>query len=158
MDGQQDTLAAHGGSPHGAGRNRTRPLLPMRPGQVARRTHDYVRHDTTTLFAALDLTTGAVTGGCYKKHRAEEFLAFLQVLARAHPRRRLHVIVDNISTHKTPEVEAWLAKHPLVQLHFTPTSSSWLNQVETWFSILSRRAIRRGAFPNVRALTEAIQL
>ena len=137
--------------------DRTQPLLPMRPGQVARHTHDYVRHGTTTLFAALDLATGAVTGGCYQKHRAEEFLAFLQLLARAHPRRRLHVIVDNLSTHKTPEVKAWLAQHPRIQLHFTPTSSSWLNQVETWFSILSRRAVRRGAFPSLRALTDAIQ-
>jgi transposase len=137
--------------------DRTQPLLPMRSDQVARHTHDYVRHGTTTLFAVLDLATGAVTGGCYEKHRAEEFLAFLQLLARTYPHRRLHVIVDNLSTHKAPEVEAWLPKHPRIRIHFTPTSSSWLNQVETWFSILSRRAIRRGAFPSVRALTQAIQ-
>jgi transposase len=137
--------------------DRTQPLLPMKPHQVERHTHDYVRHGTTTLFAALDLATGMVTGGCYEKHRAEEFLEFLKLVAKTYPRRRLHVIVDNASTHKTPEVQAWLARHRRVQLHFTPTGSSWLNQVETWFSILSRRAIRRGAFTSVRALIDAIQ-
>jgi transposase len=121
--------------------DRSQPLLPMKPHQVERHTHDYVRHGTTTLFAALDLATGTVTGGCYEKHRAEEFLDFLKLIAKTHPRRPLHVIIDNASTHKTPEVQAWLARHRRIQLHFTPTGSSWLNQMETWFSILGRRAI-----------------
>jgi transposase len=137
--------------------DRTQPLLPMRPGQVERHTHDYVRHGTTSLFAALDLATGTVTGGCYERHRAEEFLDFLKLIAKTYPRQPLHVIVDNASTHKTPEVQTWLARHRRIQLHFTPTGSSWLNQVETWFSILSRRAVRRGAFTSVGALADAIQ-
>ena len=137
--------------------DRTQPLLPMKPHQVERRTHDYKRHGTTTLFAALDVATGEVTGTCYHKHRAVEFLAFLQLVARVYPRRQLHVIVDNASSHKTPEVQEWLRRHRRVHLHFTPTGSSWLNQVETWFSILSRRAIRRGVFRNMGALIAAIE-
>ena len=137
--------------------DRTQPLLLMKPHQVERHTHDYVRHGTTSLFAALDLATGTVTGGCYEKHRAEEFLDFLKLVAKTYPRRPLHVIVDNASTHKTPEVQAWLARHRRVQLHFTPTGSSWLNQVETWFSLLEHKAIRRGVFQSVAALRNAIQ-
>lgn len=137
--------------------DRTQPLLPMKPHQVERHTHDYKRHGTTTLFAALDVATGEITGACYQKHRAAEFLAFLQLLVRVYPRRQLHVILDNASSHKTPEVQQWLRRHRRVHLHFTPTGSSWLNQVETWFSILSRRAIRRGVFRNLSALIAAIQ-
>lgn len=137
--------------------DRTQPLLPMKAHQVERRTHDYKRHGTTTLFAALDVATGEVTGACQAKHRAEEFLAFLKLLVRTYPRRHLHLIVDNASSHKTPEVQDWLRRQRRVHLHFTPTGSSWLNQVETWFSILSRRAIRRGVFSSVTALVDAIQ-
>src|SRR5579859_967936 len=137
--------------------DRTQPMLPLKPGQVERRTHDYKRHGTTTLFAALDVATGEVTGACYPKHRAAEFLAFLKLLVRTYPRRHLHLIVDNASSHSTPEVQEWLSKHRRIHLHFTPTGSSWINQVETWFSILSRRAIRRGIFQSVRVLIDAIQ-
>ncbi len=137
--------------------DRTQPLLPMKPGQVARHTHDYQRHGVTTLFAALDVASGAVTGRCFPRHRHVEFLAFLQQLVRVYPRQQLHLIVDNLATHDHPKVKAWLRRHRRVHLHFTPTGSSWLNQVETWFSILSRRAIRRGAFKSLGALIQAIQ-
>ena len=137
--------------------DRTQPLLPMKPHQVERRTHDYKRHGTTTLFAALDIATGAVTGVCYDRHRNQEFLDFLKLLNREYPRVQLHLILDNASTHKHPNVKAWLEKHPRFHLHFTPTSASWMNQVETWFSILSRKAIRRGVFRSVSSLTDAIQ-
>jgi transposase len=137
--------------------DRTQPLLPMKPHQVERRTHDYVRHGITSLFAALEVATGAVTGACYQRHRHEEFLAFLTLLVRAYPRKELHLVLDNVSSHQTPEVQRWLRRHRRVHLHFTPTGSSWLNQVETWFSILSRRAIRRGAFTSLQALVDAIQ-
>jgi transposase len=137
--------------------DRTQPLLPLKPHQVERRTHDYKRHGITTLFAALDVASGKVTGACYPMHRAEEFLAFLKLLVRTYPKRHLHLIVDNASSHKTPEVQEWLRKHRRIHLHFTPTGSSWLNQVETWFSILSRRAIRRGVFHSVAALIDAIE-
>lgn len=138
--------------------DRTQPLLPMKPGQVARHTHDYVRHGTTDLFAALDVATGAVTHKFYANHRAIEFLDFLRLVARTYPRKQLHLVLDNSSTHETAEVQQWLAQHPRIHLHFTPTSGSWMNQVETWFSLLSSRAIRRGAFKSVGALREAIQL
>jgi transposase len=129
----------------------------MRPGQVERRTHDYVRHGTATLFAALDIATGEVTGRTYARHRHQEFLKFLQLVARRYPRGQLHLVLDNYRTHKHPEVQAWLAHHPRFHLHFTPTSSSWLNQVETWFSIIHRKAIRRGVFRSVAHLKDAIQ-
>jgi transposase len=137
--------------------DRTQPLLPMRPGQLERRTHDYVRHGTATLFAALDIATGEVTGRTYARHRHQEFLKFLQLVARRYPRGQLHLVLDNYRTHKHPEVQAWLAHHPRFHLHFTPTSSSWLNQVETWFSIVHRKAIRRGVFRSVAHLKDAIQ-
>jgi transposase len=137
--------------------DRTQPLLPMQPHQVERRSHDYVRHGITSLFAALEVATGAVTGACYQRHRHEEFLAFLTLLVRAYPGKELHIVLDNVSSHQTPEVKRWLRRHRRVHLHFTPTGSSWLNQVETWFSILSRRAIRRGVFTSLQALTDAIQ-
>lgn len=137
--------------------DRTQPLLPMRPNQVERRSHDYVRHGITSLFAALEVASGAVVGACYPRHRHEEFLDFLNLLVRAYPRRQLHIVLDNVSSHDTREVRAWLRRHPRVQFHFTPTGSSWLNQVETWFSIVSRKAIRRGAFTSLGALIAAIQ-
>ena len=137
--------------------DRTQPLLPMKPGQVARHTHDYVRNGTTDLFAALDVATGAVTHKFYERHRAIEFLDFLKLVARTYPRKEMHLVLDNSSTHETDEVRTWLGKHPRIYLHFTPTSSSWMNQVETWFSLLSSRAIRRGAFKSVHALRDAIQ-
>jgi transposase len=137
--------------------DRTQPLLPMKPHQIERRTHDYKRHGITSLFAALEVASGEVTGACYPRHRHEEFLAFLRLLTKVYPGRELHLIVDNVSSHLTPEVETWLTAHERVHLHFVPTGSSWLNQVETWFSILSRKAIRRGVFTSVKALIEAIQ-
>ena len=137
--------------------DRTAPILPLRPGLPEKATHDYVRHGTTTLFAALEVATGRVTDACYGQHRHEEFLAFLKKVARAYPRRELHVVVDNYATHKHPDVEAWLAKHPRVTLHFTPTSGSWLNLVEVFFSIITRQAIRRGSFASVKDLIGAIR-
>lgn len=137
--------------------DRTQPMLPMKPHQVERRTHDYKRHGITSLFAALEVATGEVTGVCYPRHRHEEFLSFLKLLVRTYPRKHLHLVVDNASSHQTPEVQTWLAKHRRIHLHFTPTGSSWINQVETWFSILSRRAIRRGVFKSLGSLIEAIQ-
>jgi transposase len=137
--------------------DRTQPLLPMRPGQVERRTHDYVRHGTATLFAALDVATGEVTGRTYARHRHQEFLKFLQLVAKRYPRGQVHMVLDNYRTHKHPVVQAWLHTHPRIHLHFTPTSASWMNQVETWFSIVHRKAIRRGVFRSVPHLKDAIQ-
>jgi transposase len=132
--------------------NRTQKVLPMQPGHAEQRTHDYVRHGTTTLFAALEIATGKVTGLCKNRHRHQEFLAFLKHLARAYPDRELHLIMDNYATHKRVEVRDWLAANPRIHVHFTPTSGSWLNLVEVWFGIIERQAIRRGAFPSVRDL------
>jgi len=114
--------------------DRTQPLLPLRPGQPERRTHDYTRHGTTTLFAALDIATGEVTGRCTLRHRHQEFLVFLRLLARTYPRQELHLVLDNYGTHKHPAVKRWLARHPRFRLHYTPTSASWMNQVETWLT------------------------
>jgi transposase len=136
--------------------DRTQPLLPMRPGQPERRTHDYVRHGTATLFAAFDIASGSVTGRTYARHRHQEFLKFLQVINERYPGVDIHLVLDNYRTHKHPVVTAWLAEHPRFQLHFTPTSASWMNQVETWFSILHRQAIQRGVFRSVRALIATI--
>lgn len=137
--------------------DRTQPLLPMRPGQVERRTHDYKRHGTTTLFAALDLARGEVTGHCSERHGVADFLDFLKLVNRTYPRGQLHLIIDNYHTHKNAKTKEWLARHHRFHLHFTPTSASWLNQVEGWFSLLSRRAIRRGVFRSVGQLVEVIQ-
>src|SRR4051812_4080240 len=136
---------------------RTARQLPVRPGSPERATFDYVRHGTTTLFAALEVATGRVTDACTERHRHQEFLAFLRQVAAAYPRRELHVVVDNLSTHKHPAVRAWLERHPRVQLHFTPTSGSWLNLVEAFFSIITRQALRRGSFPTVADLIAAIE-
>jgi transposase len=136
---------------------RTARPLPVRPGSPARRTSEYIRHGTTTLFAALEVATGKVTETCTQRHRHQEFLAFLKQVAAAYPRRELHVVVDNLSTHKHPVVRAWLERHPRVTLHFTPTSGSWLNLVEAFFSIITRQALRRGDFPTVADLIAAIE-
>jgi transposase len=137
--------------------DRTAPILPLRPGLPERATHDYVRHGTTTLFAALEVATGTVTQACRERHTHAEFLAFLKQVARAYPRVPLHVVCDNYGTHKHPAVTAWLAKNPRITLHFTPTSGSWLNMVEIFFGIITRQAIRRGSFGSVKDLVAAIE-
>jgi hypothetical protein len=137
--------------------NRTAPLLPLRPGLPEKATHDYKRNGTTTLFAALEVATGKVTDQCYDRHGKAEFLDFLKKVAKAYPRRQLHVVVDNYHTHRHAEINAWLTKHPRITLHFTPTSGSWLNLVEVFFGIITRQAIRRGSFDSVRELVAAIR-
>jgi transposase len=137
--------------------DRTQPGLPLKKGRAGTMTHDYKRHGTTTLFAALDVATGKVIGSCMKRHRHQEFLRFLRAIDRATPKRLdLHLIVDNYATHKHARVKAWLAKHPRFQLHFTPTSASWLNQVERFFGLITQQRIRRGAFTSVPDLQNAI--
>jgi transposase len=138
--------------------DRTRPLLPMRPGIPARRTHDYIRHGTTSLFAALNVATGQVIGQCYRRHRHQEFLKFLQRLdAQLPPTGDVHIIMDNYGTHKAPKVMRWFVRHPRYHLHFTPTSASWLNQVERFFAKITTQRIRRGTFQHVPALEAAIE-
>jgi transposase len=137
--------------------DRTAPILPMRPGLPEKATHDYVRHGTTTLFAALEIATGKVTDACYPRHRHEEFLRFLRHVAKSYPRAELHIVAGNYATHKHPDVQAWLAKNPRITLHFTPTSGSWLNMVEIFFGIITRQAIRRGTFRSVKDLITAIE-
>ncbi len=137
--------------------DRTQPGLPMTPGRCGTFTHDYVRHGTTTLFAALSMLDGKVIGECMQRHRHQEFIRFLKRIELHTPRgRELHLIVDNYSTHKHPRVKSWLARHPRVHLHFIPTSSSWLNLVERWFRDLTDKRIRRGSFTSVPQLIEAI--
>ena len=137
--------------------DRTQPMLPMRPGQIERRTHDYERHGTTSLFAALNIATGKVIGQCQRRHRSQEFLKFLEAVDRQLPTEpEIHLVMDNYGTHKTPKVKRWFARHPRYQLHFTPTSASWLNQVERFFAEITRRRIRRGTFTHVRELEQAI--
>jgi transposase len=137
--------------------DRTQPTLPMKPGKAQRMTHDYKRNGTTSLYAALEIATGEVTASCYPRHTHQEFLAFLNRLVKTYPRRPLHVVLDNSSTHSTPEVTAWLARHRRVYFHFTPTSASWLNMVEIWFSILTKQQVRRGVYHNVPELIAAIE-
>jgi transposase len=137
--------------------DRTQPTLPMGVGAPERQTHDYIRHGTTTLFAALEVATGKVTEACFERHRHQEFLRFLKQVAKAYPRVPLHLVCDNYATHKHPRVKAWLERNPRVQLHFTPTSGSWLNMVEIFFGIITRQAIRRGTFGSVRELVDAIR-
>ncbi|WP_344808941.1 IS630 family transposase, partial [Microlunatus ginsengisoli] len=137
--------------------DRTQKVLPMQPDHAEQRTHDYVRHGTTTLFAALEIATGKVTGLCKQRHRHQEFLAFLKHVARAYPEVELHLVMDNYATHKRVEVRDWLAANPRIHVHFTPTSGSWLNLVEVWFGIIERQAIRRGTFRSVRELTGKIR-
>ena len=124
--------------------DRTQPVLPMLPGMPERRTHDYKRHGTTSLFAALDVATGRVIGKCYRRHRAREFLDFLKEIDRRVPEGLdIHVVMDNYATHKTAAVKAWLARRPHWHVHFTPTSASWINQVERWFAELTRKQCHR---------------
>lgn len=136
--------------------NRTQPLLPLRSGVPARQTHDYQRNGLTSLYAALEVATGKVIGECSPTHCGADFLRFLKKVARSFPRRELHVIVDNSSTHSTPDVKAWLAAHPRVRLHFTPTSASWLNLIEAWFGVLTRKSVRRASFDSVANLVAHI--
>ena len=138
--------------------DRTQPSLPMKKGRAGTMTHDYKRNGTTTLFAALNVLTGAVIGQCLPRHRHDEFLVFLRRIQREVPRGlQVHVILDNYATHSHPDVEAWLAKHPRFHLHFTPTSSSWLNLVERWFRDLTDKRLRRGSFNSVADLIAAIE-
>lgn len=133
--------------------DRSQPMLPMRPGQSARRSHDYKRHGTTSLFAALDIATGAVIGKCYARHRASEFRKFLDEIEAAVPSGLdVHLVMDNYATHKTPLIRKWLAKRPRWHVHLTPTSASWLNQVERFFALITERKIRRGIHRSVVAL------
>jgi transposase len=138
--------------------DRTQPVLPLRPGIPARQTHDYRRHGTTTLFAALNILDGSVIGSCLPRHRHGEFIKFLDRIEASTPRRReIHLILDNYGTHTHPKVEQWFADHPRYHRHFTPTSASWLNLVERWFAEITRKRIRRGTFTSVPALITAIR-
>jgi transposase len=137
--------------------DRTQPILALRPGLPARQTHDYERHGTTTLFAALNVLEGTIIADCQPRHRHQEFLRFLERIdVSVAAGLEIHLVLDNYGTHKHPEVKKWLADRPQYHVHFTPTSSSWLNQVERWFAEITRKRIRRGTFRNVRDLTKAI--
>jgi len=138
--------------------DRTQPILPMMPGVPERRTHDYNRHGTTTLFAALNIATGKVIGQLRRRHRAKEFLDFLRAIEEAVPQKLdVHLVMDNYGTHKTPAVRRWLARHPRFHVHFTPTSASWLNQVERWFAQLTEKQIRRGTHRSTVELEQSIR-
>jgi transposase len=138
--------------------DRTQPLLPLAPGVAERRTHDYKRHGTTSLFAALDLASGRVIGELHRRHRSKEFLTFLRTIEANVPATLdVHLILDNYGTHKTPSVKAWFARHPHFRVHFTPTSASWLNLVERFFALLTTRQIKRGAHRSTRELEQAIR-
>ena len=138
--------------------DRSQPLLPMRPGQVERRTHDYVRHGTTSLFAALDVKSGRVMGEFHRRHRSVEFRKFLERIEASVPAALdVHLILDNYGTHKTPRIHRWLARHPRFHVHFTPTSASWINLVERWFAALTEKQLRRGVHRSTRELEEAVQ-
>jgi transposase len=140
--------------------DRTQPLLPLEPGQAERHTHDYVRHGTTALFAALNVATGNVIGRCHTRHRQQEFVRFLDLIDSRVTREagvEIHLIIDNYGTHKAPKVKRWLQRHPDFHLHFIPTSSSWLNQVERFFAEITEKRIRRGAFRSVKDLERAIE-
>lgn len=138
--------------------DRSRPILPLRPGVPARQTHDYVRHGTTSLFAALDVATGKVMASFHHRQRHQEFLRFLERVDAAIPEKLdIHLVMDNYGTHKMPKVRRWFARRPRYHLHFTPTSASWLNQVERFFGLLTERRIRRGTFGSVRQLESAIR-
>ena len=138
--------------------DRTQPILPLGPGVPERRTHDYMRHGTTTLFAALDIATGEVIGEVHRRHRSSEFLKFLRTIEANVPANlNVHLVMDNYGTHKTPSIKAWFARHPRFHVHFTPTSASWLNQVERWFATLTMKYIRRGTHRSTRQLEQAIR-
>lgn len=138
--------------------DRTQPGLPLKKGRCGTMTHDYKRNGTTTLFAALDIAAGTVSGACFPRHRHQEFLRFLrQIDAEYEPELELHLVMDNYGTHKTEQVKRWLKRHSRFKTHFIPTSSSWLNMVERWFAELTTKAVRRGSFANVPELIEAIE-
>jgi transposase len=137
--------------------DRTQPLLPIEFAATEKRTHDYVRHGTTNLFAALNVATGEVVGECRPSRDGESFLAFLKKAVKPHRGKQVHVVLDNLSTHTTPEVLTWLDAHPRVHFHFTPVGSSWMNQIETWFGIITRQSIRRGTFSSVQVLIRQIR-
>jgi transposase len=138
--------------------DRTQPILPLAPGVPERRTHDYMRHGTTTLFAALDVATGKVIGQMHRRHRASEFLGFLGTIEAHVPADLdIHLVMDNYGTHKTAAIRGWFARHPRFHVHFTPTSASWLNQVERWFATLTQSYIRRGTHRSTRQLEQAIK-
>lgn len=138
--------------------DRTAPIFPMRPGVPERQTHDYLRHGVTSLFAALNVKTGHVIGACHRRHRHQEFLRFLRRIDQETPAEMdIHLILDNYATHKSPPVQRWFSRHPRFAVHFTPTSSSWLNQVERFFAEITRRRIRRGTFTSVSDLERAIR-
>ncbi|HET9655479.1 MAG TPA: IS630 family transposase [Kineosporiaceae bacterium] len=137
--------------------DRTAPVLPMQPHLIERRSHDYIRHGTTTLFAALEVATGLVTAALKPRHRHNEFLAFLKQVARAYPDDELHLVMDNYAAHKHQTVKAWLATNPRIHVHFTPTHASWMNMVEAWFSIAERQAIHRGTYTSVKDLNAKIR-
>ena len=138
--------------------DRTQPILPLAPGVPERRTHDYMRHGTTTLFAALDIATGEVIGELHRRHRSGEFLQFLRTIdASVPPGLDVHLVMDNYGTHKTPSIKAWFARHLRFHVHFTPTSASWLNQVERWFGTLTEKYLRRGTHRSTRQLEDAIR-
>jgi transposase len=136
--------------------DRTQPILPLRPGLPEGRTHDYKRNGTTNLYAALEIASGQVVHDCQPRHRHQEFLAFLRRIVREFPNGELHLVLDNSSTHTTPEVKRWLARHRRVHFHFTPTGASWMNMIESWFSILTRQQVRRGSYGSERELIDAI--
>jgi transposase len=137
--------------------DRTQPMLPIEFDATEKRTHDYRRHGTTNLFAALNVGTGEVFGECKQTRNGKDFLAFLKKAVKPYDGKDVHVVLDNLSTHATPDVEAWLEKNPKVQFHFTPVGSSWLNQIETWFGIITRQSIRRGTFNSVKSLIKQIR-
>jgi transposase len=137
--------------------DRTQPLLPIDFGATEKRTHDYIRHGTTNLFAALDVGSGEVYGECRPTRDGAQFLDFLNKAVKPHAGKEIHVILDNLSTHTTPDVQRWLVANPHVSFHFTPIGSSWINQIETWFGIITRQAIRRGTFTSVKALITQIR-
>jgi transposase len=138
--------------------DRTQPILPLAPGVAERRTHDYLRHGTTSLFAALDIATGKVIGELHRRHRSAEFMQFLRTIDASVPAdMEVHLVLDNYGTHKTSTVKSWIVRHPRFHVHFTPTSASWLNQVERWFAILTEKQIRRGTHRSTRELEQAIR-
>jgi len=138
--------------------DRTQPMLPMRPGQMERRTHDYRRHGTTSLFAALNVATGNVLGQTHRRHRSVEFRKFLDLIDVSVPQNlAVHLVIDNYATHKSPLIQSWLAKRPRFHVHFTPTYGSWINMVERWFGLLTQRQIKRGSRRSVRELERAIR-
>jgi transposase len=136
---------------------RAAPILPLQPGLAERRSHDYIRHGTSTLFAALEIATGKVTAAVKPRHRHQEFVSFLNQVARAYPEVDLHLVMDNYAAHKHPAVKQWLSDHPRVHCHFTPTHASWMNLVEVWFSLIERQAIHRGSFRSTKELNAKIR-